>query len=217
MIGSGREANEPAVNERVDSKHDAAPPRWSRAGWVILAVLLIPLLIYGYSWATFPSDRTPEGAYLRIVKAVNRGKPDEFFAYTEEAAQHACYTIASYRKQLMDVIRKDYPRAEAARLEEQYARFASDGPDVFAIMVHEQGWLAQLRLDVSGIARVDEQGPRATIETARGTRYSMRRRPGGIWGLTAFTPALVSEAEKAARDLAQVKKAAEDFARVREP
>jgi hypothetical protein len=203
------------VNERAGTHHGSRPPRWSRAGWVILAVMLLPLGFYGYSWATFPSDRTPEGAYLRIVKAVNRGKPEEFFAYTEEAAQHACYTIANYRKQLIEVIRKDYPADDARRLEESYARFAAapDGADVFAIMAHDQGWLAQLRLDVSAIAQVDQEGPRATIQTVRGTRYSMRRRPGGIWGLTAFTPVLVDEAEKAARDLAQVKKAAEDFAR----
>ena len=204
-----------AVTNRAD--FDSKLRRWSRAGWVILAVVILPLAAYAYSVFTFPSDRTPEGAYLRIVKAVNMAKPEEFFAYTEEAAQHACYTILHYRKEMIELIRRDYPEGEAARLEEQYGQFAAvaDGADVFALMAHEQGWLAQLRLDVSGISRIEQDGLRATIETARGTRYSMRRRPGGIWGLTAFTPALVDEAEKAARDLAQVKKAAEDFARVR--
>jgi hypothetical protein len=177
----------------------------------------LPLLAYGYSWLTFPSDQTPRGAYLRIVKAVNQGKPEAFFAYTEEAAQHACFTIRDYRKKTLAAAKKDYPADEYKKLEAQYLAYADapDGPDVFGLLAVEQGWLAQLRRDVSGISKIEESGPRATIETAKGTRYSLRRRPNGIWGLTAFTPTLVDEAERAARDYEQVQKAAADFARVR--
>lgn len=152
-----------------------------------------------------------------MVRAVNEGKPERFFAYTEEAAQHACYTIRDYRKKMLSAARKDYPALEYEELEEQYGKFAAapDGADVFALMARRNSWLSQLRLDVSGIAKLEKDGPRATIQTSRGTRYSMRVRPNGIWGLTAFTPALVEEAEKAARDFEQVKKAAADFARVR--
>jgi hypothetical protein len=180
-------------------------------------LLLVPVSFGAYSWAIFPSDRTPEGAYLRVVRAVNEGKPERFFAYTEEAAQHACYTIRDYRKKILSVAQKDYPAAEYEELLDQYGKFAEapDGADVFALMAQRHGWLSQLRLDVSGIAQVEKGGPRATILTAKGTRYSLRVRPNGIWGLTAFTPVLVEEAEKAARDFEQVEKAAADFARVR--
>lgn len=191
--------------------------RLSRGQLVVGLLLLVALSAYAYSWISYPSDRTPEGAYLRVVRAVNEGKPELFFAYTEEAAQHACYTIGDYRKKMLAAAQKDYPPARYEALVKEYGNFAKapDGADVFSLMARRHGWLSQLRLDVSGIAKVEKDGPRATIQTAKGTRYSMRVRPNGIWGLTAFTPALVEEAEKAARDLEQVKKAAADFARVR--
>ena len=65
------------------------------------------------------------------------------------------------------------------------------------------------------MASTERSGKRATIVTAKGTRYSFRERPNGIWGLTAFTPTLVEEAERAARDADQVKKASLDYARVK--
>ena len=37
-------------------------------------------------------------------------------------------------------------------------------------------------------------GSRATIETARGSRYTFRRQANGIWGITLLTPELVAEA-----------------------
>ena len=43
---------------------------------------------------------------------------------------------------------------------------------------------------MSGIAKVEIAGDRATVETARGTRYAFRRRENGIWGLTLFTAPL---------------------------
>lgn len=192
--------------------------RLSRGRILLCLLLLVPLSVYVYSWITYPSDRTPKGAYLRVVRAVNEGKPERFFAYTEETAQHACYTIRDYRKKMLTVAQKDYPPVEYAELEELYGKFAEapDGADVFSLMARRHGWLSQLRLDVSGVAKVEKNGPRATILTAKGTRYSMRVRPNGIWGLTAFTPALVEEAEKAARDFEQVEKAAADFARVKD-
>lgn len=195
----------------------AAAFRPSRGQVLLGLLLLVPIAVNLYSWLLYPSDHTPEGAYLRVVRGVNEGKPERFFAYTEEAAQHACYTIRDYRNKMLAVARKDYPAEEYSELEEQYGKLADapDGADVFAFMARRHGWLSQLRLDVSGIAKVEQNGPRATIQTAKGTRYSMRVRPNGIWGLTAFTPALVEEAEKAARDFEQVEKAAADFARVR--
>jgi hypothetical protein len=63
--------------------------------------------------------------------------------------------------------------------------------------------------------KVEITGERATVETARGTRYAFRRRENGIWGLTTFTAELMAEAEKAARDHEMVTKAARDYERAR--
>jgi len=182
-----------------------------------LLLLLIPLALWGYTWAIFPSDRSPDGAYLRIVKAVNQGRAQAFFAYTEEEAQHACFSIRDYRKKTLDLAVKEFPPERLPALHKEYGELASasTGEEVFALIVKREGWLSQLRADVSGIERIEEVGPRATITTAKGTRYSLRRRPNGIWGLTAFTPALRQEAQAAARDFEQVQKAALDFSRVR--
>jgi hypothetical protein len=71
----------------------------------------------------------------------------------------------------------------------------------------------RLKKDLSGIASVEVSGERATVVTARGTRYSFRQRDQGLWGLTMFTAELVVEAERASRDLEAVKKAADDYDR----
>ena len=161
----------------------------------------------------FPSDQTPEGAYLRIVIAVNRGRVQDFFAYTETYTQHACYTIRDYRKQTRDRVLASFPEPERSPLAAQYAEEAEapDGADVLAIYAKRNGWMNRLRKDMSGIAKVEVQGERATVQTARGTRYPFRRRENGIWGLTLFTATLSAEAEKAARDLAVIEKAAGDY------
>ncbi|MEO8902446.1 MAG: hypothetical protein ABI488_10700 [Polyangiaceae bacterium] len=172
-------------------------------------------LILAFVWAklSFPSDRTPEGAYLRVVIAVNRGRPQDFFAYTETRAQHACYTIRDYRKQTRDRVLAAFPEPERSRLAAQYAEEAAapDGADVLAIYAKQNGWMNKLRKDMSGIAHVNIQGERATVETVHGTRYPFRRRENGIWGLTQFTAALSAEAEKAARDLALIDQSASDY------
>lgn len=163
----------------------------------------------------FPSDRTPEGAYLRIVIAVNRGRAQDFFAYTETRAQHACYTIRDYRKKARARVLASFPEPERSRLAADYAEEAAapDGADVLAIYARRNGWMNRLRRDMSGIAKVEVQGERATVETARGTRYPFRKRDNGIWGLTLFTATLDAEADKAARDAALIDKAAEDYER----
>jgi hypothetical protein len=63
------------------------------------------------------------------------------------------------------------------------------------------------------VARVEIDGERASVTTARGTRYPFRRRENGIWGLTIFTADLLAESERAARDLAVVNAAADDYDR----
>lgn len=168
-----------------------------------------------YRFARFPPDTTPQGAYLRIAYALSRGDAHMVFPYLEDAAQHAAYTIRDYRKQARDLVAADFPEPERARLVAEYQAHADapDGSDVFVAMAAEQGWLGRLRRDLSGVGKVEIEGERATVVTARGTRYSFRRRQNGIWGLTLFTAELVTEAEKAARDFDVVKKAAEDYRR----
>ena len=176
---------------------------------------LASILILALVWAhvSFPSDRTPEGAYLRVVIAVNRGRAQDFFAYTETRAQHACYTIRDYRKKMRERVLQSFPEPERSRLAAEYAEQASapDGADVLAIFAKQNGWMNRLRQDMSGIARVEVQGERATVQTAHGTRYPFRRRDNGIWGLTMFTATLDAEAEKAARDSALIEQAASDY------
>lgn len=182
---------------------------------MVVATVCVPLAIFAYNWATYPSDKTPTGAYLRVVRAVNQAEPAAFFAYTEEAAQHACFSVRDFRRQALDLVERHFPAQEQQKWREEFARFAEapDGADVFALFTHKYGWLDQLRKDMSGIAKVDVSGPRATVQTVKGSRYAFRLRPGGIWGLTAFTPVLVEEAEKAARDFKQIEKAAADYQR----
>lgn len=177
----------------------------------------MPALWFVWAWVTYPSDHTPEGAYLRVMSAVNRGKPEAFFAYIEAAADHACFTIREYRKKARDRVLVSYPEPERSRLAHEYKAEAeaADGAAIFAMQARRRGWLSRLRRDMSGVKKVEMSGERATVETVRGTRYPFRRRPSGIWGLTLFTATLVAEADKAARDYGMVKKAAEDYDRVK--
>jgi hypothetical protein len=198
------------------------PSHVSRRRWIVLLVgllLLLPLLYAGYSWLRFPSDRTPEGAYLRVVIAVNRGKPEKAFAYTETRAQHACYTIRDMRKRALSLVLSDFPESERAKTVSSFKAYAEapDGADVFALYARERGWFDRLRRDVSGIAKVETNGERATVVTVRGTRYAFRRRENGIWGLTLFTAALAAEAERSSRDLKMIEQSAQDYRRAMAP
>lgn len=167
--------------------------------------------------SAFPPDTTPEGAYLRIAWNIGRGDAAACFAYLEDAAQHAAFTIRDYRRKASERVAAAYPEPERSRLLEAYRPFATanDGSDVWRELAERRGWIARLRRDLSGIAKIEPSGDRATIETARGTRYAFRRRAVGIWGLTLFTAELVAEAEKAARDFEVVEKAARDYEAVR--
>ena len=189
----------------------------NRRALILVLAGLASALLLALVWAhvSFPSDRTPEGAYLRVVIAVNRGRAQDFFAYTETRAQHACYTIRDYRKKTRERVLQSFPEPERSRLAAEYAEQAAapDGADVLAIYAKQNGWMNRLRKDMSGVAKIEVQGERATVETAHGTRYPFRRRENGIWGLTLFTATLSAEAEKAARDMALIDKAASDYER----
>jgi hypothetical protein len=178
-------------------------------------------LLYGafiaYSHLTFPKDTTPEGAYARIVIAITKGNPRDCFAYLETQAQWASYTVRDYRTKAADLVARTYPEPERSAVLASYRGQAGvpDGADTWIALAESHGFIARLRKDLSGMKRVEIAGERATVETARGTRYAFRRRENGIWGLTTFTAELMAEAEKAARDHEMVTKSARDYERAR--
>jgi hypothetical protein len=163
----------------------------------------------------FPPDTTPEGAYLRIAYNIGEGNARACFAYLEDRAQHAAYSIQDYRRKASERIAAAYPEPERSRLLDAYRAHATaeDGADVWLDLAQKRGFIARLRRDLSGVAKVEVTGERATIETARGTRYPFRRRENGIWGLAMFTADLAAEAERAARDWDVVERAALDYER----
>jgi hypothetical protein len=170
-----------------------------------------------YSHLAFPADTTPEGAYARIVLAITKGNPRDCFAYLETQAQWAAYTIRDYRTKSARAVERDYPARERDALLASYRGLADvpDGADVWLTLAEQRGFIARLRKDLSGMKRVEIAGERATVETARGTRYAFRRRDNGIWGLTTFTSELMTEADKASRDFEMVTKSARDYERAR--
>lgn len=163
--------------------------------------------------APFPSEDTPEGAYARIAVAIAEGRLADVFPYLEDQAQWAAHTIQKERKRARDRARATYPAVELAKLETEIAAdaAAADGAEVFVRIARAKGWITRLRRDLSGVQRVERDGDRATVVTARGTRYPMRRRTVGLYGLTMFTAELADGAEKATRDRARVEEAARDF------
>ncbi|MGK3988048.1 hypothetical protein WME99_33705 [Sorangium sp. So ce136] len=185
--------------------------------WGAAAVAVVALLLFWRKLNQFPPDTTPAGAYLRIAYNIGGSDPRACFPYLEDRAQHAAYTIRDYRRKAFERIEASYPEPERTRLLDQYRAhaMAEDGADVWVDLAASQGFIARLRRDLSGIGKVEVTGERATVETARGTRYPFRRRDNGIWGLTLFTADLVAEAERAARDWDVVEKAALDYERGR--
>ena len=163
----------------------------------------------------FPPDTTPEGAYARIALSIAERRARDAFPYLETEAQWAAFTVRDMRKKACDRVRASYPAAERDRLLAAWSEEAdaADGADEFALLAARQGWDRRLERDLSGVAQVDLQGERATVVTARGTRYSFRRRENGIWGLTMFTAELQAHAQRAARDLDVVERDAADYER----
>ena len=179
---------------------------------IVLAVGLGLVFLF---YRPFPSDQTPEGAYMRIARSLSSGQLEPIFPYLETDAQWACYSIRDARKKALEIVERSYPEPQKSELTKQWRDEATapDGADVLALLARRRGWDARLRRDLSGVARVEIDGVRASVTTARGTRYPFRRRENGIWGLTVFTAELAADKEKAARDLAIVEQAAQDFER----
>lgn len=199
------------------------PARGFRIPWIlvvpagVVGLLLLANHLFWQLAGRFPPDTTPEGAYLRIAAAITDNKPRDAFAYLEDQAQHAAYSIRDYRQKASARIAAAYPEPERSRLIEAYKVHATaeDGADIWVDIALHQGWVGRLRRDLSGVAHVEKLGERATIETSRGTRYGFRRRENGIWGLTMFTADLTAESERASRDADVVEKAAIDYERAK--
>lgn len=169
---------------------------------------------YAFHVATrFPPDTTPEGAYRRIAHSLSRGKPHEIFSYLEEDAIHATFSMHGYAREIVEAVRASYPEGERAPVLARYERLskAEDPAALWVMLAEERGFLRQLRRDLSGIDHVERSGERATVVTARGTRYALRVRPNGIWGLSMFTAQLDAEARRLARDWDAIRRAAHDF------
>jgi hypothetical protein len=186
---------------------------------IVVAIVAALVAVTMASHRPFPSDKTPEGAYLRIAQAVDEDYLLDVFPYLETDAQWASFTIKDARAKACARIRASYPKGQGEDLLAAYGPLAelTDGPDVFVLFAKQKGWVAQLRRDLSGVAKVDVQGERASVVTMRGTRYPFRVRDNGIWGLTLFTAALMAEAERASRDLAVVAAASDDYDRAKAP
>jgi hypothetical protein len=195
------------------------PTAVRRRVFVCGLVLLVLAVVAKLAYRPYPSDRTPEGAYMRIARHISQEREAQAFAYLETEAQWACFTIRDARKKAIEQVLRTFPESERSRLQSEYQRFAQapDGADVFALLARERKWTLRLRKDLSGIAHVEIAGERATVVTIRGTRYSFRRRDNGIWGLTQFTAELMAEAERASRDLAEIEKASLDYERSATP
>jgi hypothetical protein len=165
----------------------------------------------------FPPDTTPDGAYLRIAKSVDDDDVAAMFPYLETDAQWASITLHDARAKACARIRASYPKDAAEPLLLAYAPLADakGGEEVFALLAQQKGWVSELRRDLSGVAKVEVAGERASVVTARGTRYPFRRRDNGIWGLTLFSATLLAEAERASRDLTVVTAAADDYDRAK--
>ena len=200
----------------------SAPTKSPRTRRAIATIAFVTVFLIGASVALFfalkkpfPSDHTAEGAYVRLARSVADDDPRGFFAYLEQEAQWACFTLRDTRARATKRIRESYPEPRRSEMLRQYEALASapDGSDVFAMLYRERGWSRRLRKDMSGVAAVEYDGERASVVTVMGTRYPFRRRDNGIWGLTIFTAELLAEAEKATRDLAVVEAAAADYDR----
>ncbi len=189
-----------------------------RVSWVLASVALLVFGGYVVSWLRYPSDRTPIGAYYRVMSAVNQGDVEAVFPYLETDAQHAAFTIHQYVAESFERVSEAYPEPERSQQLQRLKPLTElePGPGVFAWYARRYGWVDRLRRDLSGVERVEEQGERATVQTVRGTRYPFRRRDNGMWGLTLFTARLVADAEKAARDFSVIDASASDYERIRE-
>ncbi len=190
----------------------------SKRARIYLALALVLFAAGGglvWRLSKFPPDTTPEGAYMRLAAAIAKGDTLGCFAYLEESSQHAAFSIHDYAQKSAARIEQAYPQEAKERILPRYRDLAAagDGPHIWAYFAERRGWIGRMRRDLSGVVAVEIVDERATITTARGTRYSFRRRPNGIWGITLFGAELEIEAQHLARDWEQIERAAADYDR----
>lgn len=188
-------------------------PTKIRLGLAAALLALVGLVAIFYQ--PFPSDKTAEGAYVRLARAISENHLETAFAYLEDDARDACYTVHRSRKEARELVAESFPEPDRSEFLARYKDEAevASGAAVFALYADKRGWTARLKKDLSGVARVESDGDRATVVTARGTRYTFRRQRDGGFGLTMFTAELAEGGNRAARDLDVVRKAAVDYGR----
>ena len=182
---------------------------------MILALTALAGAMIYWKFGRFPPETEPKGAYLRIVQALQDGRPVEIFPYTETATQHGCYSILGYHRDAYQLITAEFPEERKLSDAPRYEEFAGmkDGSEVFLSIAVRGGYLERLTKDLSAVKQVQINGERATVETVRGTRYSFRRRSNGIWGLTMFSAEIQTEALRSAREFDQLKNIAIELKR----
>jgi hypothetical protein len=181
-----------------------------RALFLALALSVVAALFLRV-WRPFPPDTTPRGAYMRIARHLSRNEPLSIFPYLETEAQWASYTAFEARRDARKLILETYPEPARAAALATLKDSSASGEAWFVAEAESRSWFTRLRRDLSPPEQVEEVGERAVVVTARGTRYPFRKRENGIWGLTVFTADLVAESTRASRDLAMIRKSAEDY------
>src|SRR5436309_1652788 len=85
--------------------------------------------------ASFPDEKTPEGAYARIAVAITEGRPRDCFAYLETQSQWAAYSILDFRRKILKLVEESYPDPLRGKLVTEYAAAgrAEDGADIWAL------------------------------------------------------------------------------------
>ena len=148
---------------------------------------------------------------------MNQGRLADVFPYLEDEAQNAICTAHEYRSKTLALIRSSFEEPERSRMEETYREEGdAAGPSsLWEILALRHGWDARLRGDLSGVESVEVVGQRATVVTARGTRYPFRRAASGVWGLSLFTADLMVQKDRAPRDFHVMEQAASDYDRAR--
>ncbi len=182
----------------------ASPAKRQRLFWIGGAAVVAALLAAAWmSWvhASYPSDREPRGAYVRIVESVTRNRPEDFFAYLEDAAQHACFTIRDYRKAALGRVRASFPGERAARVRAALRsdRGCSRRSRGIGLLCAKAKAGSQARSRLARAAAVEIQGERAARRHGAGHSLQLPTPCGWDLGAHGLSPKLTSEARRAQR------------------
>jgi hypothetical protein len=184
---------------------------------VVALIAVAGLAAAIFRLSRLPPADTVEGAYVRLARAIAEDRAGDCFDHLDDVAQRAAARIAADADEVAARIEASYPEAEREAALAPYRDLAraDGGAGVWALLAARRGWIARLRLDLSGVGAVQIDGDRATLVTARGTRYPFQRRPGGGWGLGLFTAELAAESARLGRVRERIAAAADDYERDR--